>query len=128
MLQAYRKAAGFTEAESLNAQTTPLFPQQKGYYRHDEWEVTKKCTAAYAKKMGFTEKMYLVNNPLFKQVMLREFYDPGLGTDIKTLKGFDDFFNNLLGYMQSENSYEHDNLFLVDISKLMENQKITPAY
>ena len=36
-----------TDAKILGTQTSPLFPGDRGYYRHDQFKFTQKVTDSY---------------------------------------------------------------------------------
>ena len=125
ILQAYRKTTGFVDAKSLRIQTTPLYPTQTGYYRHDQFQIGESCYDAYARDMGVMEKLYLIDSPLLREVFHREMPHPGLDVNIDSVEKFDALIDTLLNKFKEKKSIEYP--VLVDLSTLIESQNRTPG-
>lgn len=126
IFQAYRKSAGFSEARSLNVQTSPLYPFQTGYYRHDQFKITQNCYDAYAKDMGVEGcKLYLIDSPLLREVFNREAPHPHLDLDIDSVQKFETLIDHLLNDLKEEN--HNTGPVLADLSRLFEARNLKPA-
>lgn len=125
ILQSFRKAAGFHEAKDLNVQTSPLFAQQRSYSRHETFKITENCYAAYAKDIGINEKLFVLHSPLVMEAIRRQMPDRG-GFSLAHMENAEDLFENMKGFTELIDP-NGDDTIVIDISKLLENEKIPPS-
>lgn len=127
MLHGYCKVSTFSEedAESQGFQITPILPEMCGYHRSTRNDLLTMVHDAFSQKIGLKfHEIYLIDNPLIREVFAREMPHPNLNLKCESRDKFSALVEQLLNNAIA-GQFPEERVF-VDLSELLTAEHVEP--